>query len=482
MVKVGLYEARGLAKQAVGTPGIDKTGAIVENFGGDLLKATDNYIQAENAKIKIANNILAETEKIKWENELFNQVEQAKQDPNNINNPMGLADSIFNTAQNSASSYAKTISNPRAREMFLQKSVSTIDQAQTAMRRWASDQITTNAFISVKEGIDAIRMQAGKMKDPAGFNGLMSQGEALIVNAAPVIGAGNAYKLRTEMRKGIAEDFIYSKIDSSPNTVKAYLQSGMFDGIYDEKEKLRIEKTADSLIKRNEVKQKAATAVQATDGYQTLLNKAYSGNISLMEVNSEIRRARINGVRKDSKQMQNLIRLRDAVVSTGGYRYATSDSLGAINQIDKVFGLIENTGTSKDPNYKLKNATLNQLQEMQDILDENSIYLTESTLKKKYEVLNQAWENHVKNNQYVSKKIGIFQTKGFPVDEYNTGLRDGYKYCNTNYKGDRANQAKRIFSQTYNLYYDYERKQPGYTYQKFLRKVKNHVDSVMNEG
>lgn len=95
--------------------------------------------------------------------------------------------------------------------MFLQKSVSTIDQAQTAMRRWASDQITTNAFISVKEGIDAIRMQAGKMKDPAGFNGLMSQGEALIVNAAPVIGAGNAYKLRTEMRKGIAEDFIYSK-------------------------------------------------------------------------------------------------------------------------------------------------------------------------------------------------------------------------------------------------------------------------------
>lgn len=95
MVKVGLYEARGLAKQAVGTPGIDKTGAIVENFGGDLLKATDDYIRAENAKIKIADNILAETEKIKWENELFNQVEQAKQDPDNINNPMGLADSIL---------------------------------------------------------------------------------------------------------------------------------------------------------------------------------------------------------------------------------------------------------------------------------------------------------------------------------------------------------------------------------------------------
>lgn len=479
MVRVGLYEARGLAKQAVGTPGIDKTGDIIQSTGQDILSETQRYIQAENAKIKIADNILAETEKIKWENELFNQVEQAKQDPNNINNPYGLADSIFNTAQSSAQSYAKNISNPRARELFLEKSASTVGQAQSAVRKWASDQTVTNAFISVKEGVDAIQSQAAKVKDKAGFQGILSQGEALITNSAPVIGTENAYRLRQELRKGAAENFIYSKIDSAPATVKAYLDSGMFEGIYDEKDKAMIRHTADSIIKRNTVQKKAAAAVQSTNNYQTLLNMAYSGNIPLKQINDEIRRARLSGVRRDSKQMRNLMRMRDAVIQHGGYKYATSDSIAALDKIDAAFGLITNSGTKKDPEYKLKNATLNQLQEMQDILDENGIFLTESTLKKKYQILNDAWENHVSGNPHVSKKIGIFQTKGFPVDEYNKGLLAGYKYIDTNYKGERRNQAKRVFSQTYNKYYDYERKQPGYTFQKFFEKQKRYVDNVM---
>jgi len=461
MARVQLYQTGNLANQAVGTPGVDPTGETIAEAGRTITEASRDYLKAETAKLKIANNIQAEVEKIKFENAIYEDIESRKQDVGNINNPYGLAESVYGSTEAGIQSYAKNISDPRVKQIFLEKTSVLPGQVQRSTQEWASRQTVTNAFVNVKEGIDAIGQQAAKMTDQNGFLGSLAQVDALITNAIPVIGVDKSYELRKYAKGQIAENFIYSKIDQSPETIKAYLNNGVFNGVLDEKEQSSVLRTAESIAKRNKrLQDDAIYAGVSVDGQQ-VAQKIYQGTASLTDVNNYIYGLKAKGVRPNSKEMQTALKMREDVIDRGGLEYASTDTYEALNIIEARMSAIEKKGKGDKASYRLKNSTLNELTEIQNELYVNGVYLSKATYDKYQQRINAAWAKHVSNNPYAKKPLKIFgmetpfKTRE-ALDEYNNALKQGYEYLDQVYSGNKkmANMAKAEFSFQFNSTYD----------------------------
>lgn len=475
---IPLYQQGKLTPQATATVGKSNAGAAVQNVANDLLEATHREVLAENAKIKIADNMEAEKHKIQWENEVFNSIEKQKQDKANLDNPYGLADKTYETVSTTASQYANTIANPRAREMFLQKSTNTVGQAQDSMRKWASDQTATNAFVHVQESVIQLGMQAGKVKDKAGYLGVLSQGEAMISNAAPVIGIENALKLRESLRKEVAGNYIYSQIDSAPGTIKAQIQGGMFDKELDAKEKYSYLNAADAIIDRNAREQKAASAVSVhldTLGYRMA---EQDGSLTLGDVDKAIATARRSGVRE--ADINKLVTIRGRLLKGEKKEAAAEDRAEAttliLNDLDYI---ISKKKDGKVTTTVSKETTLHKLQRSQDILDDNREYLTKASADKYQKLINSGWEKYVSKNKYVKKKDveGLKWTEKVfhgrdPADDFSRGLSGLQTKIDKTYvsKSDR-DHVKRLAIQNYNKYYSQRSTLPGFNNDKFVDRI-----------
>jgi len=481
MAKIDLYNARGLAKQAVGTPGVDTTGEEITQLGSSITKATNQYIAAETEKLRIANNIQGEVEKLKFENELYNKFEQDKQNVDNINNPYGLADSSYSTAETMAQDYAKGISNPYVREVFQQKASLIPGQAQKQMTQWAGKQTTTNALVSVKEGMDGIISQASKMQDLNGYMGSLAQGEALITNAMPVIGVDNAYQLRQQLRKGAAESFLYPKMDNSPGTVKAYIESGKFDDIFDGKDKAQLLHTCDTIEKRNVKQQQSASRASSLASGQAVMAKLHGGQATLSDVNSYIYELQQQGVTNNSKSMKNAIAMRKALIENGNVGYAATNRAQATDMLDNRFSILSN----KESKTKV---TWDELDDLQDMLYTNGTLLTQATYRSYQNKINEAATDLVKRNPYAkaatkalsyseNPKTGQFDNQKPKSQNLKMGntirdeaVRTGYQYIESELKKRGANKEqlntakgrfRTIFDQSYEGAYEKSMRQRG---------------------
>lgn len=404
MARINLYNANSLANQAVGTPGVDPTGETLMNIGSTITNATNTYIKAEAEKLDIANNIQAEVEKIKYESELYRTIEEQKQIKENIDNPYDYADTVYSTAELAAEEYAKGITNPQVRQRFEQKVATIPASAQKSATKWASDQTVTNTFVSVKEGLDHITMQAKNMTDLNGFNGCLAQGEALIANSVGVLGPEKAYALRQQMRKDIAENFIYSKIEMAPSTVKSYLESGNFDGIYDEKEKLSISKTCETIGKRNIAQQEGASHASTLAYGQNIMSSLSSGKATLSDVNGYINQLKSNGVSSNSKAMKTALAMRKTLIEKGGIKYAATNQSDALFKVETAFSSLPPIGKESDrENIKWgKDVTWEKINDLQDVLFNNAAMLTSSTYKAKQDILNNYALRLEENNPYAA--------------------------------------------------------------------------------
>lgn len=458
MARIKLYEQGRLAPQAVGTPGISGAGETVSDLGASVLKETQKAIIAENAKIEIADNMEAENQRIQWENKWYNDLEKQRQDPNAVKDPYGLANSTFDLGKKSVDEYANSISNPRVRDKFIAKTQSSISSAQDYMRNWASDQTTTNAFVNLQEAITGITTQAGKVRGQAGFNGLLSQGEALIANAAPVIGTDKAFKLRQQLREDVASNFIYAHIDDSPGAVRSYIKSGMFDGILDEHQKLSLDKTAEAVTKRNIAEQHVATAMGNHMNINALRVAEAEGKLTVGQIDQMIKVAETNKYRK--ADIDKLYSMKIRLIKGESNRYAKKDNPEMIEVFTNGLGYI--TGFTQEGEVSVKGVkvakgtTLERLQRSQDILDEHKYELTAKSAAKFQKVIDHGWMEYTAQNKYASKLHGNYFGLGkLYMDDYNKGLVRIQTYMDKHYtmSSDRK-QAKAAAIQYYNKYYN----------------------------
>lgn len=486
MAKIKLYNANNIVSTAVGTPGVNNLGSSLQDLAQNAQAATKKKIMAENAKIKIADNMEAEKNKIQWENNFYNNIEEQKKQKINLDDPYGLADTVLDQGQQSVEEYAQNITNPRVRDMFLQKSQSTIASAQKSMRNWASDQTTTNSFLSIQDSLAGMYIQAEKVGNIGGYNGLLSQGEAMIANAAPVIGLENAAKLRKQMRNEITKNFIYSQVDSAPGTVKKYIFGGVFDGALDAEDKRNLIHSVDALMKRNETQQKTASAL----GTHVLVNEMRfaeaEGTLTLKQVDNAILQAKNNGARQ--KDIDKLYSWKRRFLEEGttpsGTLYPKNDTPSAVNRITDDLGYITGftqAGKVSAKGIKVdKETTLNRLQKSQDLLDENRENLSKKSAEKFQNIINHGWMVYTDKNKYASKYSKILGRHGYNMNEFNQGLTALQTNADKMYqvKTDRQ-RAKALSIQYYNKYYDTARKMKGFNQAKFIQDIITRTKRAM---
>ena len=434
--------------------------------GEDLLKIGEAYLKIEAEKRKLSEDIAAEKYKIQWEHEYFKELENQKQQSQE--DPYGLADKTFSMGEESISSFAKNIKNPRVRDAFNKKTTASLGSAQKMMRDWASNQTVTNAYRDVEDSLATLYQQAGNMNSPEQFGMLRNQAESLIYSATPIIGTKGAEKMKKEMGKQMGENFIYAKIDDNPAAVKGFINSGMFDDIFDEKEKYAISHTADLIVKRNQKEQEEAAAAKAGRDFQGLLDKAVTGELSLYEINQMIDREKLVKGKGTAQRLSNLQLLREAAVNSDEYENAKLMPDEADKAIKDAFAGVKETTQSKSKDgvktktegvgYKLKGATFEQLQYMQDTLDANAIFLSKEVRSKRYETMEQLWDDYFENkgNRYHAKKK---EKRPYDIYAYNDGLDDLYEHIDSVIPPDKRGYFKSQVAEEYSKKYaDYVQK------------------------
>lgn len=269
MGKIPLYQQGQIASSRVGTPGVSQTGGQIEALGGEVLKYTQQYIQAEAVKREIADNIEADKHRVEFENQYYRQLEQRKQQ--SVDDPYAVLEGSYGLGSSLVNEMASGISNERVRLNFQKKANESITGSQSKIRNWAFEQTSTNAFVNYETAMQGLATQAAGAGNLEDLDGLYLSAEKLMVNAIPVVGVEKARKSYETNTKAIADNFIYSKIDDAPGTVEQYLDSGFFDGVYNEKEKVALRDKADSIRKKNEyeafIKQDAGNAEAITGLY-----------------------------------------------------------------------------------------------------------------------------------------------------------------------------------------------------------------------
>lgn len=477
-----LYSRGSLASGAVGVPNVADPSKYLYAAGQDMLQASETFFKAEAAKRKIAEDIAAEKYKIQWEHEYFTELEKQKQQSQE--DPYGLVDRAYGIGEKSISSFANGISNPKVRDAFNKKAVTSLGSAQTMIRNWASNQTVDNAYSDTEQALATLYQQAGAMTTPEEFGMLRNQGESLINSAVPVIGIEGADKLRKEMGKQMAENFIYAKIDSNPWVIKKYVDSGMFNDIYDEKEQYTIRHTADLIAKRNEQEQKEAAAAKAGRDFQNLVDKVVKGELTLFEINNMIDDEKRVGGKGKGQRLANLQLLRETAIRTERYPNARVSSADALQAVRDSFSVVTRktkketkdgvtTKTGKDEYFIKGGVTFEQLHQIQDTLDSNAIYLTDKTRATQYQIMDQLWDDYLEGNKYHKK---INNGSSYNVHEFNAGLNVITEYIDKRTPPQGRNYLKARVIDEYCNSYEKAIKQKDFSFNRLMRYWTDQID------
>lgn len=488
--RIPLYDRGRLVNESGGAIDVPNVGAYQASYGNTYINEVERNLDEANrqaAKIRaeqeaieakkreLADNIAAEKFKIQWENQYYKELEQQKQ--SNASNPYGLYDNIYDMTNKSLQQYMENnISNSNVKDLFVKKTTSSISAIQNNVRSWASGQTVTNAFSDIQASLDELYKQAGNIGSPSGLAGLMSQGESLVNNAELIIGKEAADKIRNTSKRQMSENFVYSQIDNNPTMIKGYMQSGMFDGIFDDKEQFAITRTANTILNKNRIEQERANRVADSQVYRGIVDRASAGNMTLAEINREIQREKARGGSGTKKRLDNLMRIRDDIVLRGNYPNAALSDHEALALVQDAFSGVTKDKKSKSvtPSYSLANATYEQLSNMQSVLDDNAIYLSKSVRDKFYGMMSQLWEDSLSNNKYYqeNKKYqnSLSTGKGFTnysefYNIYNTLI----SYIDTNIPKASQNELKVLFSEEFSKKYDSYIQTKGYSPNKLIQ-------------
>lgn len=484
MGKVQLYERRSLDSSLVGTPEVSNAGNDIMAIGEEVAQLTQQKIKIENAKIAIADNIEAEKYRIQYENELYKRNEKAKQD--NVNNPYAVADTAYEMGLAYADEVASSIGNPRVKEKFLSKAQKSAEQVQDKSREWASRTTAENAFVNTGESLELLTAQAGVIKDTSDLEGLLDSAERLAFNSAGVIGVERAHKLYETAKKSIYENFAYSNIDRNPHSVKALVDSGMFDGVLDEKEQLSLKSSADALARKRELEVQRQNKSARIDTISVLYDKEAQGKLTLAEVNNAIIAFQNSGA--GVGEIKSLLAIKKSLLHGNGggggkpgkskYRNKEEATIALTERYLQVFTDVGVKGEVYE------DAALSDLSELQnDIVSASSAgLLNKQTAGAMQRAITKGKRTiSEKTKEVTTDKGGLLgigkKTKTVPLGVYNDGYSKINKFAGMNFKNPALQKQVKSMMLTYyvNNYEKAEKLDPtinfaDFTIDKFRRK------------
>ena len=488
MGKVNLYERQSLDSSLVGTPGIMTAGNDLMDMAGDAAKLTQQGIALQTAKIEVADNIEAEKHRIGFENELYKQSEDAKQ--KSINNPYDFSDGAYDMGMSLASKTASQITNPRVRDKFLEKSQSSIESFQNQAKTWAEKTTADNAYINLSDSMDSIESQAGQIRNVTDIVGLVNSAKRLAVQSATVVGVERANKVFEATQKGIYQNFAYSRIDNAPGTIKQLVDSGVFNGVMDEKEQLALKNTATGLIRKRELEVQRANRSAHISSISTLYDKEANGTLTVAEVNNAISQFQRSGA--GVGEIKSLLAIKKSLIhgdshggsGSGGKHGNKVDYQTQANTLTAITDdyLDIFTKTTAAGKLKSRDTSLSDLQNLQ-----NKIVQAASEKKLDKQTANSMLKNIVRGKHALmdtktsvtTNPGGIFgvgkQTKEIPLGIYNDGMRGINSWAN-NHISDPKQRArfKQDAISSYVNSYDGVKSKKGFTVNKYTNQIIAH--------
>jgi hypothetical protein len=315
---------------------------------------------------------------------------------------------------------------------------------------------------------------------------MLSQGEALIANSAPVIGVENAAALRKAMRSEVTKSFIYSQIDASPGTIKSYLEEGVFDDTLNATERHKLTESANNLLKKNEKDKEQADALSNHALVRSMAVSEAKGELTLGEIDKAISQGEAGSMRQ--KDLDKLYSLKTRAIEEGvtreGVLYPKNDTPSAVNQITDDLGYITGftqKGTVSKKGVKVeKGATLNRLQKSQDLLDANRDSLSRKSAERFQNIIDHGWRVYTDKNKYATKYSKLLGKTNFNMDEFNQGLVSLQSNADKAYKvGSDRQRAKAMSIQYYNKYYGSARKMQGFNQAQFIQDIVTRTRRAM---
>lgn len=486
MGKVQLYERRSLDSSLVGTPGISTAGNDLMEIGDEVAQLTQQKIKVENAKIAIADDIEAEKHRIDFENQFYKKMEDDKQA--NINNPYAVSDTAYDNGLSYASQMAQGIDNPRVREKFLSKAQNSVEQVQTQTREWASKTTADNAFINMSDAMDSLEAQAGNVKNVGDLGGLLSSAEKLAISSASVVGAEKAHRVYEATKKAIYENFAYSNIDRNPHSVKALVDSGMFDGVLDEKEQLSLKNSANALVRKRELEVQRQNKSAHINTISAMYDKEANGKLTLAEVNNAIVTFQKSGA--GVGEIKSLLAIKKSLLHGDGHSGGGTGKPGKVSYqtqadtlehiTDSYLGIFTKEGAAGK--IKSRDTSISDLQNLQ-----NNIVKAAAAKKLDKRTANSMLKNIVRGKHalmetdkgVITDPGGIFgvgkKTKDIPLGIYNDGMRSAATWANNNIKDPKLRaQFKHDVITEYVNSYDNVKNQKGFTVGKYTNQIIGH--------
>lgn len=447
--RIPLYNRGALARESGGDVNVPDTAGDFTRVSNMLFNtaeqniAADNrrYAQLEAARLKaekekraMSDDIAAERALLDWENSAYQALEQQKQQ--NFANPWSVYDGIDGRINESIDSYASQIANPDVADKFRKRAATSTRAIQNNVRTWATNQDSQNIMTNLQSGLESLYTRAGNAASLNEVAGLISQSDSFTLNAASAIGPEQAKKMADSARRQIAENFIYSRIDNSPNEIASYINGGVFDGIFDDKEQHTILGNAQRIIEKRQREADDAAEALSNWALNDTLIKARTGALSLQDINKMIAAEKRMGGKGTDKRMAVYKRAREAILSSGRYPYAKTSQNEALVAINEAFSDV----TRKKIKYKegeevplgaptyeysLDGLTKEQYAKLTAVVQENAHLLSQQQMRNWFEVLNQLGDQLNEGNpKYQEAKeyqeaLSSGSTKNIPkYDEY----------------------------------------------------------------
>ena len=275
--KITTYEQGGFSRQAVGTPGVDRSGAIIgqgiESIGDALIKrqeASDNLTAMDRyGDFEFQNTQKKFELQRKYQNDPEKYVTAAKEES------MKLADEL-----------SKGMSGGAARK-FKELSIRSIAQDAEGNARWAfarDNEIQVGKITSIKQNI---ALKASAVSSPQDLMAIKADFEAVAPEAQKFISKEDDDKLTKTHWELAKKNAMNAQLMASPNKLKADLDGHAYDGILDPDEIKTYSDQARNAIMNRAIDDQYRTLFAAEDKTLNFVKGLDDGSVNIVDLISE---------------------------------------------------------------------------------------------------------------------------------------------------------------------------------------------------
>lgn len=293
MATIPEFERRRLASSVVGTPGVNRAGAIIGNSVADAagqVQKTAFSIAVDRQEAKDA--ALANKTLIDFDLKMSQAYQKHQDDYAQFRGDKSDRVKAFQTqADELFRATAEAIPSRGARDLFDR-------HGYTVQRGYLDKEITASdanqAVLAYSDTVDSVNLLAQRAASVgrdttadmngkrAALAGLLKQGETTFAAAQGVLSAEQREKLKTAIPESISKGFLLSSMDRNPEQVAEMLNDGTFDKILSADEKTKLMSDARAAIPKVKERREIDTILAGITTHQGMWDKYVSQDPSLL--------------------------------------------------------------------------------------------------------------------------------------------------------------------------------------------------------